>query len=102
MSMKEEKQPLAIAGASSALQRLLRAQSLYQALDDRIQTMLPADAKGKIQIACVDQQTLVIACESSAWAARARLEAETILEAAKALWPEDLIRTRVIVSPGPR
>jgi hypothetical protein len=97
---KEEKDALEIAGRSTALQRLLRAQGLFQALDERLQPLLPAEAQGKIQIACVDQSALVIAAASAAWAARARLESDRILEAAAQLWPEELSRTKVIVSPG--
>ncbi|MEE4297296.1 MAG: DciA family protein [Wenzhouxiangella sp.] len=100
MNLKGEKEPLEIAGGNKALQRLLRAQRLYQALDERIQPLLPPEAKGKIQIACVDQNTLVIAAANAAWASRARLEAAKILATAAQLWPEKLSKTRVIVSPG--
>lgn len=48
----------------------------------------------------MDQSVLVIAAASSTWASRARLEAGRILEAAQALWPEELCSTKVIVSPG--
>ncbi len=100
MNPKEEKEPLEIFGNSKAMQRLLRAQGAFQALDERIQPLLPSEVQGKVQIACVDRNTLVIAAASPAWASRARLESMRILDAAAELWPEELTKTRVIVSPS--
>ncbi len=100
METKGEKKPMEIVSSTGSLQRLLRTQRVYEALDDKIQPLLPASARGNIEVACVDQTTLVLACASPAWASRARLESGRILEAAQALWPEDLLRVKVIVSPG--
>ncbi|MFP4207179.1 MAG: DciA family protein [Wenzhouxiangella sp.] len=100
MVQKDEKQPLDSVAGHAPLQRLLRAERAFEALDARIQPLLPDTARGHIRIACVDQSVLVIAAASSTWASRARLEAGRILEAAQALWPEELCSTKVIVSPG--
>jgi hypothetical protein len=100
MNIKDEKKPLEIGSAAGPLQRLIRTQRVYEALNERIQPLLPESARGRIQVACVDDSILVLACASSAWASKARMESARILEAARALWPKDLQKIKVIVSPG--
>ena len=85
---------------STTLKRLARAQQIFEALDRQLQPLLPAAARGKVCVACVQGTTLVLAAASSTWAVRARLEADGLLEAARAVWPEPLDRVQVIVSPG--
>ena len=85
---------------STTLRRLARAQQIFEALDSKLQPLLPAAARGKICVACVQDSTLVLAAASSTWAVRARLEAERLLAAAHAVWPKPLERVKVIVSPA--
>lgn len=88
----------AISGASP-LKRLLRAERLFAALDAQIQPHLSELARGQLRVACVQDETLVLAAQSSAWATRARLEAPTALTAAQQLWPAPISKVRVIVAP---
>lgn len=99
MTQGAEKLPIDIVSASDPLQRLVRAQRVFEALDKKIQPMLSESARGRIRVACVDNSTLVLAAASSAWASRARLEADRALETARTIWPEELTGVRVIVSP---
>ncbi len=85
---------------STVLQRLVRSRRIFDALDRELQPRLPPAARGHVRVACVQQDTLVLAAASSAWASRARLESSSLLEAARALWPGRLERVQIIVSPG--
>ncbi|MEE4638400.1 MAG: DciA family protein [Wenzhouxiangella sp.] len=99
MAQGAEKQPIDIVTGTNSLQRLIRAQRVFEALDKKIQPALSAAARGRVHVACVDGATLVLAADSSAWASRARLEANQALEAARAVWPEALTGVQVIVNP---
>ncbi|MFW5815553.1 MAG: DciA family protein [Wenzhouxiangella sp.] len=100
MTRGAEKQAIDVVAGSDPLQRLVRAQRVFEALDERIQTSLSTSARGKIRVACVDGATLVLVASSSAWASRARLEAARALATAQEVWPETLSEVRVIVSAG--
>ncbi len=97
MEKPAEKKPGQIASGDRALSALLRMGRVYDELDRRLQPSLPEGSRGHIRVACIDGDCLVLAATSSAWASRARLEAETLLQAARGFWPEDLNRTRIIV-----
>ncbi|MGY6554124.1 MAG: DciA family protein [Wenzhouxiangella sp.] len=88
----------AISGVSP-LKRLLRAERLFAALDAQIQPQLSELTRGRLRVACVQDDTLVLAAQSSTWATRARLEAQTALAAAQRLWPAPISKVRVIVAP---
>jgi len=88
-----------IEGDRSGPGQALRKARAYLALNARVQALIPDTARGRIAIACVEDDCLVIAASSSASASQARLLADSLLEAACHHWPERLTRTRVIVMP---
>lgn len=98
MAPRNEKDLAGIVSADGRLSALIRASRMFDELDRRLQPQLPESLRGKVQVACVDEDVLVIAAASSAWASRARLEAPNMLEAAREIWPQDLRNWRVIVS----
>ena len=100
MEERAEKPLAETLNRSSTLKRLARAQQIFEALDKQLQPLLPTAARGKVCVACVENSTLVLAAASSTWAVRARLEADGLLAAARAVWPEPLDRVNVIVSPA--
>ncbi len=97
MEKPAEKKPAQIASDDRGLATLLRVGRVFDELDRRLQSSLPESSRGHIRVACVDGDCLVLTAESSAWASRARLEAETLLQAARQIWPENLRHTRIIV-----
>lgn len=88
-----------VAADHPSLSRTLRLARTYADLNERVLASLPDSAHGRIRIACVEDDCLVIAATTPAWASRARMLAEDLLDAAAALWPTALTRTRVIVVP---
>ena len=76
-----------VAGGDRRLASLLRASQAFEALDARLRPHLSESSRGNIRVACVEGDCLVLAAASSAWASRARLEAQNLLEHAKELWP---------------
>lgn len=86
-----------IAGKDRQLSALMRAARAFEALDRRVQEVLSESSRGRVRVACVDKGQLVLAAESPAWATRARLEADTCLETARAVWPQDISSVKVIV-----
>ncbi len=98
--MKErlEKSLDQVAGDDRRLNMLLKAGRLFEELDRAVQPALPESARGMIQVACIEDDCLVLAAASPAWASRARLLAETLLAEANRHLPDPLKRTRVIVA----
>jgi len=90
----------AIAAGPGGPARALRQALAYLALNERLRASIPEQARGRIVVACVEGDCLVIAAASPARASQARLLADALLEAARNHWPERLARTRVIVAPG--
>ena len=86
-----------IAGKDRQLSTLMRAAQAFQALDQHIQPILSDRARGRVRVACVDQDQLVLAAQSPTWASLARLEAEACLEAARAVWPREIKSVKVVV-----
>jgi hypothetical protein len=99
MDSAAEKSLAELVSATRPLARLLRAQRLFEALDEEIQPALSEACRNRLRVACVEGETLILAAPSSAWASRARLEAATALTAARKLWPGELRQVRVIVAP---
>jgi hypothetical protein len=97
MEFRKEKDLAGIVGSDRTLSTLLRAGRMFDELDRRLQPVLSETLRGKVQVACVDGDYLVLAADSPAWATRARLEAPVLLEAAREIWPRDLNHWRVIV-----
>lgn len=89
-----------IARGQPGMARALRMAEACIALNARLQPLLPAAAKGQVQVACIEGSTLMIACASSAWAARARMHAEALLDEARRHWPAPLEEIRVFIAPG--
>ncbi|MFO7764524.1 MAG: DciA family protein [Wenzhouxiangellaceae bacterium] len=90
----------AIAGDRGGPGRALRQAQAFLALNARLRERIPENARGRIAVACIEGDCLVIAAASSARASQARLLADSLLEAAQRHWPGKLARTRVIVAPG--
>ena len=102
MEKKSEKNLGEIADSNQRLLSLLNAGRLFDALDRVVQPLLPEQARGQIQVACVEDDCLVLAASSPAWASRARLLADTLLnEVNRYLDQQPLKKTRVIVVPKP-
>lgn len=101
MPQGKEKDLASVSSGHRGLAGLLRQARAFDALDARLQPLLPENARGKIRVACIEGETLVLAATSPTWSSRARLEAPTLLEAAASLWPTPLKNTRVIVVPNP-
>ena len=87
-----------IADRDRQLASLLRTARIQDQLDQRLRPLLPDQVRDHVQLACIEADCLVLAADSPAWATRARLEAPKLLEAARKLWPQELTRTRVIVT----
>ncbi len=99
METPAEKTLNQVLDGSGKLAQLMRAQRQFDALDRAVKPALAEWCRNHLRVACVEGETLVLAVQSSAWAARARLEADTALAAARRLWPGALTRARVIVAP---
>jgi hypothetical protein len=97
MQDKSEKSLQQVVGDNRRLDMLLKAGRLFDELDRRIQPILPEAARGRIQVACVEDDCLVLAAASPAWASRARLLAESALVEVNQHLPTPLKRTQVIV-----
>ncbi|MCH8476579.1 MAG: DUF721 domain-containing protein [Wenzhouxiangella sp.] len=95
---RAEKDLAAVSAADRGLAGLLRLARAFEALDQRLQPLLPEPARGRIQVACIEGDTLVLAAASPTWSSRARLEAPRLLEAAAQIWPTPLRHTRIIVT----
>lgn len=89
----------AIARGHGGLGQALRRAEAYMALNARLVDLIPERARGEIMVACIDGDCLVIAAASAARAARARMLADSLLEAARKHWPGELARSRIIVTP---
>ncbi|MBY6205172.1 DciA family protein [Halomonas denitrificans] len=89
-----------IARSASGLQQALRRAETYLALNARLAPALPEPLRAHLRVACIEGETLVLAAGSPAWATQARMHQASLLEVAKALWPQPLANVRVIVAPG--
>jgi len=98
---KPESKATDIAGKDRQLSALMRTVQAFEALDRRIQMVLSEQARGRVQVACVDNGQLVLAAQSSAWATRARLEADACLRDAREVWPGEIKSVKVIVRRQP-
>ncbi|HEY7905923.1 MAG TPA: DciA family protein [Wenzhouxiangella sp.] len=81
-----------------ALRRLLALSQSYAVIDAKIQGVLSTRLQGQLQVACVRGETLVVSVRSSAWVARANLEAQELLKAARSAWDGPLTDLKVIVT----
>jgi len=90
-----------IADKDRQLSALMRAARAFDALDQRVQAVLSDSSRGRVRVACVNGRQLVLAAESPAWATRARLEADTCLQTARQVWPQDITSVKVIVQHRP-
>lgn len=82
-----------------ALRRLVALTQSYAVVDAKIQGVLSTRLQGQLQVACVRGETLVVSVPSSAWVARANLEGQEILKAARQAWDGPLTELKVIVTP---
>ncbi|QOC23204.1 DUF721 domain-containing protein [Wenzhouxiangella sp. AB-CW3] len=97
MEDKPERNLEQVASADRRLQKLIEAGRLFDRLDRLVQPTLPEPARGHIRVACIEGRCLVLAAGSPAWASRARLLADSVLETVNRQLPEPLEQTRVIV-----
>jgi|GEM_PF-3452536 len=89
-----------IAAGQPGLAAALRQAESYLALNRRLRDSLPPQMRGRVGVACIDQDCLVLAAATPELATRARLNAASILTAARQWWPTALKRSRIIVVPG--
>ncbi len=89
-----------LASRHTSLAPLLRKAQAYAQLNRRLVADLNEAERQGIRIACVQDQCLVIAAASPAWASRARVLAPRLLDRAAALWPSPLVHWKVVVTPG--
>ena len=89
-----------IASGASGLQQALRRAETYLALNQRLAPELPEGLRRHLRVACIEDEMLVLAAGSPAWATQARMYQAQLLEAARALWPEPLRSVRVIIAPS--
>lgn len=89
-----------IARQQPGLAAALRRAESYLALNRRIAVLLPAELRGKVGVACIEDDCLIVAATTPELATRARLNAGKLLEAARRFWPSPLRRSRIIVVPG--
>jgi hypothetical protein len=105
MRGKAEKSIQSLTGAqrpkNSMLSQLLRRTECYEAMEAQIQGAISTRLQGQIQVACVEGEQLIVAVPSSAWVARARLEAQAMIKAAQGVWDGPLSEVKVIVGPTP-
>lgn len=90
-----------IAQRQRGLGSAIRQAEAYLELNRRIQPELPTEARGHIQIACIEGDCLMIAAASPVWATRARMLSNEILAATNRLWPQPLKSARVFIAEAP-
>lgn len=88
-----------ITGRHRGLGRLLERARDFDRLDREIQAQLPDSMRGRIRVACIEDDCLVLAAAGPAWASRARLMADELLNETNRHLPKPLSRTRVVVVP---
>lgn len=86
--------------SAGGLQQALRRAETYLALNARLAPELPDGLRDHLRVACVEDEMLVLAAGSPAWATQARFHQARLLEVARELWPQPLRGVRVIVAPG--
>lgn len=101
MKGRAERDIQQIVGTNRPLRRLLAAASAFGQLDERLQQSLPASMRGHIRLACIEEDTLVLAAASPAWASRARVLADQLRTVVGQELERDPVRTRVVVMPLP-
>ncbi len=84
-------------GQPGGLRQALRRAEAYLALNERLDPMLPETMRGRVRVACVENDILVLAAPTPAWATQARLQQAALLDAARRLWPTPLSGVRVII-----
>ena len=99
MDQPAEKRPGDIAGKDRRLARLMRLANLFEQIDQKIQPLLPESARGHIRVSCLEDDCLVLAAESPAWASRARLLADPLLTEVNRHLPKPVKRIKVVVVP---
>ena len=87
-------------GGDPVLSDLLRLSHRYEVLNAKIQGVLTPKLQGQVAVAQVKGRTLVLAARSSAWVARAQLEANNVLQAARSAWEAPIDEIKVIVGPN--
>ncbi|MEM1081422.1 MAG: DciA family protein [Pseudomonadota bacterium] len=89
---------IGIAQDQSGLGSAIRQANAFQALNERILPRLPESLRLHVRVACIEQGVLMLAAESSAWLTQARLYSDSILEAARDLWPQAIHRVELFVA----
>lgn len=86
-----------ISRKNRGLTTLLATAHALNRLDARLRKALPDSMRSHIGLACLEDNTLVLAATSPAWASRARLITSDLLYEANQTLDKPLRRTRVIV-----
>ena len=85
---------------AGGLQQALRRAETYLALNARLAPELPDGLRDHLRVACIEDEMLVLAAGSSAWATQARIHQSRLLDIARTLWPQPIRGVRIIVAPG--
>jgi hypothetical protein len=96
---RKEREISDVSEGHESLARLMATARALDQLDARLKQVLPGNMREHIGLACIEDDTLVIAATGPAWASRARLMAEDLLREANRHLDDRLRRTRVIVVP---
>ncbi len=71
--------------------------SLHQRIDESMNKVLPQALRRHVKIGCVDNSTLILFCDTPAWASDIRYREKQILDIVNSCEPLGLTRCRVMV-----
>ncbi len=89
-----------IARDQPGLAAALRHAENYMALNRRLSPLLPPEMRGRLGVACIEHDCMILAAATPELATRARLMSRELLASARRWWPSPLTRSRIIVTPG--
>lgn len=88
-----------IARGQPGLAAAIRRAESYIALNRRLATLLPTEMRGRLGVACIEHDCMILAAATPELATRARLMSRELLTSANQWWPSPLTRSRIIVTP---
>lgn len=81
------------------LRHLLHRAQAFERLHQLAAAALPEDLARHTRLACVRDETLIIAADSAAWATRARLQGDLWLDTVRQYWPGSIRQLKFRVQP---